>query len=133
MSYSYIIQPNFCECPLRNFDPIKNYFIFSPLYAETNRPILVPIKYLRCLEGGATKCTHGHTFNHLYRDWMADKLDNREPSQEDTQILNHLLALQPHCNVDLYLCAPADCLARDQEFLAFFRDPDNRAPDFEFE
>ena len=48
MNYSYIIRPNYCECTLRNFDPIKNYFIFSPLYAKINRPILVPIKYLQC-------------------------------------------------------------------------------------
>ena len=64
---------------------------------------------------------------------MVDKLDNRQPSQEETQIFNHILALQPHCNADLYPCAIADCLAHDLEFLAFFRDPDNQAPDFEFE
>ena len=64
---------------------------------------------------------------------MADKLDNCEPSHEETQILNHLLALQPHCNVDRYTRALSAFLARDPEFLAFFRDPDNRAPDFEFE
>ena len=29
--------------------------------------------------------------------------------------------------------ALAACLELDQEFLEFFRDPDNRAPDFEFE
>ena len=79
MYYSYIIQANYCESTLRKFDPIKNYFIFSPLYAKKNRPILVPIKYLQCVEGGATKCTYGHTFNLLYRDWMAYKLDNRQP------------------------------------------------------
>ena len=64
---------------------------------------------------------------------MADKLDNRQPSQEETQIFNHLLALQPHCNADLYLRALSDCLARDPEFLAFIRDPDNRSANFEFE
>ena len=64
---------------------------------------------------------------------MVDKLDNREPSREETQILNHLLALQPHCNVDLFIRALAACLARDPEFFAFFPAPDNRAPDFEFE
>ena len=133
MNYSYIIQPNYCEGTLRNFDPIKNYFIFSPLYAKTNRFILVPIEYLQCIEGGATKCASGHNFSLLYRDWMADKLDNRQPSQEETQIFNHLLALQPHCNADLYPLAIAACLVRDPEIFAFFRDPDNRAPDFEFE
>ena len=134
MNYSYIIQPNYCEGTLRNCDPIKNYFIFSPLYAKTNRPILDPIEYLQCVEVGATKCAYGHTFNHLYWDWMVDKLDNRlTSSQEETQVFNHLLALQPHCNADLYPRALAACLARDPEFLAFFRDPDNRAPDFEFE
>ena len=28
MNYSYIIQSNFCECTLRNFEPIKKYFLF---------------------------------------------------------------------------------------------------------
>ena len=75
----------------------------------------------------------GNTFNLLYRDWMADKLDNRQPSQEQTQIFNHLLALRPYCNVDLDARALAACLARDPEFLEFFRDPAKRSPDFEFE
>ena len=131
MNYSYIIQPNCCEGTLRNFDPIKNHLIFSPLFSKTNRPFLVPIKYLQCKKGAATNCTYGHTFNVLYRDWMVDKLDNRQPSQEEKQISNHLLALQPHSNVDLYPLALAACLARDPEFLVFFLDPDNRAPDFE--
>ena len=133
MNYNYIIKPNFCERTLRNFDPIKNYFISSPLYAKTNRPILVSIEYLQCVEGGATKCAYGHTFNLLYRDWVADKLDNRDSSQDEQQIFNYLLALQPHCNVDLYPRALAACPARDPEFLAFFCDPDNRAPDFQIE
>ena len=133
MNYSYIIQPNYCEGTLRNFDPIKNYFIFSPLYAKTNHPILVPIDYLHCVERSATKCSYGHTFNLLFRDWMADKLENSQPSQEELQIFNHLLVLQPHCNADMYPRALAACLTHDLEFLAFFRELDNRAPDFEFE
>ena len=133
MNYSYIIQPNYSEGTLRTFDPIMNYFIFSPLYANTNRPILVPIHYLQCVEGGATKCTYGHNFNLLYRDWMADKLENRQPSQEELQIFNYLLALQPHFNTDLYPRALAACLASDTEFLAFFRDLDNQAADFKFD
>ena len=133
MNHSYIIQSNYCEGTLRNFDPIKNYFTFFPLYAKTNRPINVPIEYLQCVEGGATNCAYGHTFNLLYRDWIANKLDNRQPSQQETQIFSHLLALQSHCNADLYPRAFAACLARDAEFLAFFRDPNNRAPEFEFE
>ena len=113
MNYSYINQPNFCEGTLRNFDPIKNYFILSPLYAKTNRPILVPIEYLQCVEGGATKFAYGHTFILLYRDWMVGKWDNRGSSQEEQQIFNHLLALQSHCNVGWYPGALAACLARD--------------------
>ena len=102
MNFSYIIQPNYCEGTLRNFDPMDNYILFSPLYEKTNHPILVQIEYLQCVEGGATKCIHGHTFNLVYRDWMTSKLDNREPSAEETHILNHLLALQPQCNVNLF-------------------------------
>ena len=64
---------------------------------------------------------------------MVHKLDTLKPSPEETQILNHLFALQPHCIVDLYPRALAACLAWDQEFFEFFKDPANRALDFEFE
>ena len=139
MNYSYIIQSNYCEGTLRNFGPVKTYFLFSPLYAKNNRPILVPIDYLQCVESGATKCAYGHTFNLLYRDWMANKLENRQPSQEEEQIFNHLLVLQSQSKSDLYPCALADCLVRQLssysgfQTIVFFRVPDNRAPDFEFE
>ena len=64
---------------------------------------------------------------------MNDKLNSHQPSPEETQILNHLLAMQPHCNTDLYPRVLAAFLAQDQGFLKFFRDPDNAGPDFEFE
>ena len=133
LNYSYTIHSDFCEVTLRNFDPIKNYYIFSPMYSKTNRPILVPIMYLRCVEGGATKVTHGHSFNLLYRDWMCDKLQHHKPSDEESQILKHLLAMQPHCHSDLFPRVLAALFAQDQGFLHFFRDPDNDGPDFEFE
>ena len=120
-NYSYIIQPNYCEGTIRNFGPIKNYLLFLSLYAKTSRPILVPIEYLKCVEGGAKKRMYSNTFNLLYRDWITDKLDNREPSAEETQVLNHLLALQPHCNVDLFPCALAAYLARDLVSLDIFQ------------
>ena len=63
MIHSFINQPNNCEGTFRSFEPIKNYFNFSPLYAKSNRPILVPIEYMQCVQGGATKCTHGHTLS----------------------------------------------------------------------
>ena len=122
MNYSYIIQLNYCEGTLRNFDPIENYFLFLPLYRKTNRPKLVLIEYLQCIEGGATKSLHGHTFNLLYSDWLSDKLHSREPTTEETQILNHLLVLQPQCNIELFPRALAACLARDQKlFFKFFQ------------
>ena len=132
MNYSYIIQSTYCESTLQNFDPIKYYFLFLPLYAKTNRPVLVPIESLQCVDGEFTKCKYGHTFNLPYRYCMTNKLDNREPSAQEKQSLNHLLALQPHSNADRFACALASCNARDQEFLEFFRNPDNWAPDFEF-
>ena len=102
MNYSYVINSTYCEGILRNFNSIKKCFLSAPLYAKTNRPILFPIEYLQCVEGGAIKCMYGHTFNLLYKDWMVNKLNTRKPSPEETEILNPLLALQPHCNVDLY-------------------------------
>ena len=110
----------------------KLFLLFAP-YAKTHRPILVPHEYPPCVDGIAAKCIYGHTFNLLYRDWMVDKLANREPTPEETQILNQFLALQTHCNADLYPRELAACLAEDKDFLEFLRDPDNQAPDLEFE
>ena len=63
---------------------------------------------------------------------MLDKLANREPTPEGTQIFNHLLALQSNCNSKLYPRALAACLAREKEFLEIFRDTENWASDIEF-
>ena len=131
MNYIYIIQATYCEGTLRNFDPIKIYFLLLPLYAKTNRPLLVPIKYLKCVEGAVTKCMYVHSFNLLYRDWMTNKLDTQEPSAEETKT-------QPYSRAATIMqrqsfpCALAACLARDREFLEFFRDPDIWPPGFEF-
>ena len=114
----------------RILDTKKNYFLFSPIYAKTNRPFFVPIEHLQCVEGGATKGVYSNTFNLLYRNWIAEKLNNRKPSAEKTPIFNHPLALQPNCNVDFFPRALASCLEHDQEFLESFGDPENRAPDF---
>ena len=71
--YSYVIKPKFCEGTLRNFNPIKYYLLFPPLYIKAHRPLPVPIEYLKCVERGATKCLYGHTFNLLYRNWIGDR------------------------------------------------------------
>ena len=46
--------------------------------------MIVPIEYLQYGEGSATKCAYGHTFKILYRDWMVNNLDNRQPSQKSS-------------------------------------------------
>ena len=66
MNYSYVINSTYCKGKLQIFDPIKNYFLFSPFYAKTNRPILVPIEYLHCVEGGATNRMYGRILYLLY-------------------------------------------------------------------
>ena len=41
--------------------------------------------------------------------------------------------MQPNYNIDLYPGSLAASLARDPDFHKFFQDPQNQAPDFEFE
>ena len=107
--------------------------MFSATRYEDTSTIFVPIEYLHGVEGGARECMYRHTFNLLYRNWIADRLANREPSPEEAQIFSHLLVTQARFNIDLCPQALAACLARDKEFLEFFIDHENRAPDFEFE
>ena len=122
----------FVKVPYENLMRSKNTLSSLPSM-QTRIDCIVMIEYMQCVEWGATKCAYGHTFNLLYSDWMVNKLDNREPSQEEKQTFNHFLRLQPHCNGDLYPRALAACFPRDPEFLAFFRDPDNRTSDHQFE
>ena len=130
--YSCAIDPKYYKGALRNLDSIKNYSFFVPLYATTHRPIFVQIQYRQCVEGGA-KCIYGQTFSLLCRDCIADNLASREASQKEEEILDHFLAMQLHCNADLYAQALAACLARCNNFRELFPDPDNQAPDFELE
>ena len=46
-----------------------------------------------------------------YRDWMNEKLNNHQPSQDEILIFHHLLDMQSHCNADLYPKVLAACLA----------------------
>ena len=97
-----------------------------PLYLVTPRTILVPIEYLRYIERKATKCMYGHTLNLLNCNSIAEKLANHTPWTEE-EIYSHLLAMQPHCNVDLYLRALAAYLTPGSEFREFFRDLELRS------
>ena len=131
LNYSYVINTNYCESTLHNFDAKKDCLLFSQFNARTHRPILVHIEHLQCGEGGATNCMYEETFNLLHMDWIIDKLENRDPTPEGS--IKLLKAMQPNCNTDLYPRALAACLSRDKEFVEFFRYLDNRAPDFEIE
>ena len=116
----FIIEPQYCERRLQNFDPPHIRSLSVRLYAATHQLILVPIDYLRGIEGDTTNCTYGHTFNLLCRDWINGKLANREPLQVEKDLLNHLLAMQSHCKVDLQPRALAARLPRDRKFPEFF-------------
>ena len=95
-----------------------------PLYVVTHRTILVPIEYLRYIERKATKFMYGHILNLLNCNSIAEKLANHTPWTEE-EIYSH--AMQPHCNVDLYLRALAAYLTPGSEFLEFFCDLELRS------
>ena len=47
--YAYTIKPQYMKGTLRNFDPIKNYYIFQPM-DNTERPLVIPIEALEPTE-----------------------------------------------------------------------------------
>ena len=76
-NYSYIINPTYCEDTLRNFNLIKNSFLFSPLYARTNRPILVLVEDLQSVEGRKQSVCMGtlltaSTGTECWTSWQAE-------------------------------------------------------------
>ena len=50
--------------------------------ATTRSPILLSIEYVQCVEGGARKLLYCLTLNLLCRDWISDKLAERELQEE---------------------------------------------------
>ena len=61
----------------------------------------------------------GHTFDWFYLDWIKDRLTNRFISAEEKEILNQVLAMQQHTNIDLYPSVFAACLSRDLKLIQF--------------
>ena len=120
LNYSYIYDPSYCEVTFRNFNSIKNYFLFIPLFTRTHRPIVFPIEYFPPLR--LRRC-------HEVFVRIANKLANQEPSAEEQQEENRLSAMHLNCNADMYPWALTACLKKDR----FCWCPHNRAPDFELE
>ena len=92
---------------------IKPLFLLQP---QNHRSILVPIEYLRYVEGGGLKYIYGHIFNLLFGAWITDKLADGEPPQEENKIFSRLPVMQSLCNNDPYKMVPAAWVLTDQNF-----------------
>ena len=85
--FSYLIERQNGKGPLENFNPAWDYFFFVPLYASVYQVSLI-YRRRRC------KRIYGHTCSLFCRNWIYNKLANREPQQETKDILDQPLAIQ---------------------------------------
>ena len=103
---------------LRNFDPVKNYYIFQPI-ENPERLFIVPIEVLEPVE-------NYHTY-HIYGSVLAkpvkkciEYIGSRRPSDQKMEIQNALKATVPHIIPNLLHHALAYFLSQNKEFIKEF-------------
>ena len=128
LNYRYVIDPSYCEGMLRSFDPIKNYYLFIPLFARTHRPIFISIAYLQCIEEYSTKCMY--LLTHLQPP--QERLDCGQASKSGavsrgTTDPESLIGKTTTMQCWSVSSGSRHLLRKGQKFIELFRNPDNRA------
>ena len=124
----YIIDPSYCEGTLRSADPIKNFFLFIPIFAWTHRPIFMSIEYLQCVEEDATKCVYLLT----HHQPPHERLDCGQASKSGavsrgTTDPESLIGKATTVQCWSVSSGSRRLLRKGQKFIEPFRNPDNRS------
>ena len=118
--YAYTIKPENMKGTLRNFDPIKNYYIFQ-LIENPERPLVVSIEALEPTEK-----------NHFFHIQVSvpvkpvkkfiEYLGSRCPTQYEQEVRKAVKATIPHKPPNLIFNALACLLGQNEDFLKEFNE-----------
>ena len=94
MKFAYIIKNKYMKSTLRNFDPVKNYYIFQPVeYPE--RPLLVPIETLEPAENYHTYQTQWSAPAKPVKIFI-EYIGSRRPTDQELELQKAVKATIPH-------------------------------------
>ena len=123
LNYGYKLKSDYITGTLRNFDPIKNYYIFQPKYAP-ERPLIIPLEALE-------PCEEYHTY-HLERIVTNQAFLNRvefhtaRTTDLEKEIRKSVKASITDISFDNLTDLLADLLSKDDHFMNEYNRYKNR-------
>ena len=124
MNHGYKLKLEYITGTLRNFDPIKNYYIFQPTEA-LERPLIVP---LEALEPGEQNHTY-HLGGTLTNQAFVNRIqfhNGRKTTDFEKEIRKTVKASVTEINIDEITDLLADLLSKDEHFIKEYKRYRNR-------
>ena len=105
---------------LRNFDPVKNYYIFQPI-ENPERPLIVPIEVLEPAENYHTYHINGSVPAKPVKKFI-EYIESRQPTDQEMEIQKAVKATIPHIIPNLLHDALAYFLSQNKECVKEFEE-----------
>ena len=119
LNYGYRLKWNYTIGTLRNFDPIKNYYIFQPKEAP-ERPLIVPIKALEPCEEYHTHHLEGIVTNRAFINVIQFN-NERKTTDIEKEIRNTVKASITEIPIDEITYLLAHFLSKDDHLLKEYK------------
>ena len=115
MKFAYIFKDKYMKGTLKNFDPVKNYYIFQ-LIENLERPFMIPIEALEPTENYHTYHIHGSVPAKPLKKFIL-YIGSRRPTDQEMEIQKAVKATLPHITPNLSHNALAYFLSQNKEFI----------------
>ena len=118
MKFAYIIKDKYMKGTLRNFDPVKNYYIFQRI-EKPERPLIVPIEVLQPAENYHTYHIYGSVPMKPVKKFK-EYIGSRRPTDQEMEIQKVVKATVLHIIPNLLHHALAYFLSQNKQFIKVF-------------
>ena len=99
LNFTYCLKDTNMQGIIRNYDPIRQMYIFCPLKRTLNvdesRPLIIPYEYLQPVEIPILKYIHNNKYNHKLYNLIQNTRHEFSPSKEKHKIIKALELLWP--------------------------------------
>ena len=94
LNFIYCIKDTNMQRIIRNYDPIRQMYIFCPLNktfsVDESRPLIVPQEYIQPVENPILECIHNIKLNHKLHNLIQNTPYELPPSSEEHKIIKAL-------------------------------------------
>ena len=104
---------------LRNFDTIKNYYVFQPI-EKPDRPLIVPIETLEPCENYHSRHNHGSVPVKPVKKYV-EYLGSRIPTEEENEVRKVVREILTGIDPQIVVNALACLLGQNTDFMKEFK------------